>query len=181
MLEFGHLVIGSVPSLTLGAGTAVKPRASARGFVEQAFRLCGTDALGVCLGPPARAPLARGRPLGRPAPSRKEPDVRRLPCAQTHLPVCLSPSEHSLRTDGIVISLRGPVLAIACVLSALALRLPFAPRHLYYEDSVNFAQAVDRYDPRHLVPQPPGYPLSSCKRKRCARWRAESSRASSQV
>src|SRR6266851_883143 len=48
-LEFGHLVIGSVPSLTLGAGTAVKPRASARGFVEQAFRLCRTDALGVCL------------------------------------------------------------------------------------------------------------------------------------
>jgi len=38
-----------IPSLTLGAGTAVKPRASARGFVEQAFRLCGTDALGVCL------------------------------------------------------------------------------------------------------------------------------------
>src|SRR6266404_6154099 len=47
-LEFGHLVIGSVPSLTLGAGTAVKPRASARGLVEQAFRLYRSDALGVC-------------------------------------------------------------------------------------------------------------------------------------
>src|SRR6266851_3975409 len=59
-LEFGHLVIGSVPSLTLGAGAAVKPRASARGFVKQAFRLCRTDALGVCL---ARShECERGRP-----------------------------------------------------------------------------------------------------------------------
>lgn len=37
--------------------------------------------------------------------------------------------------------------------------MPSAPEHLFYEDSINFAQAVNRYDPRHLVPQPPGYPL----------------------
>jgi hypothetical protein len=46
------------------------------------------------------------------------------------------------------------------LLASAALRIPAAaPAHLYYEDSVNFAQAVDHYDPRHLVPQPPGYPL----------------------
>lgn len=42
---------------------------------------------------------------------------------------------------------------------AIAVRVPAAPRHLYYEDSINFAQAIERYDPRHLVPQPPGYPV----------------------
>jgi len=51
------------------------------------------------------------------------------------------------------------LLAAACLLVAIALRVPAAPRYLYYEDSINFAQAVERYDPRHLVPQPPGYPI----------------------
>jgi hypothetical protein len=50
-------------------------------------------------------------------------------------------------------------LAAACLIAAIALRVPAAPRYLYYEDSINFAQAVERYDPRHLVPQPPGYPI----------------------
>jgi hypothetical protein len=50
-------------------------------------------------------------------------------------------------------------LAIACLVAAIALRVPAAPRYLCYEDSVNFAQAVEHFDPRHLVPQPPGYPL----------------------
>ena len=78
-LEFGHLVIGSVPSLTLGAGTAVKPRASARGFVEQAFRLCRADALGVCrptpLGPASCCRRWQGESFGD-----EEIDDKRLLC-----------------------------------------------------------------------------------------------------
>jgi hypothetical protein len=55
--------------------------------------------------------------------------------------------------------LRGVLVALVCVLAALAVRVPLAPRRLYNEDSVTLARAVDRYDPRHLYPQPPGYPL----------------------
>ncbi len=65
-------------------------------------------------------------------------------------------------TNAIVIGLYRKAtfwLAAACLAAAILLRVPAAPRYLYYEDSVNFAQAVDHYDPRHLVPQPPGYPL----------------------
>jgi hypothetical protein len=50
-------------------------------------------------------------------------------------------------------------LVLVCFVAACALRVPATPRHLCYEDSINFAQAVEHYDPRHLVPQPPGYPL----------------------
>lgn len=39
--------------------------------------------------------------------------------------------------------------------AALLLR----PAQLFSEDCINFAAALDRYDPRHLIPQPPGYPV----------------------
>jgi hypothetical protein len=55
--------------------------------------------------------------------------------------------------------LRGALFALVCLLAALAIRAPLAPHRLYNEDSVTLARAVDRYDPRHLFPQPPGYPL----------------------
>lgn len=41
----------------------------------------------------------------------------------------------------------------------MAIREPLRPHRLYNEDSVTLARAVDHYDPRHLFPQPPGYPL----------------------
>ena len=44
-------------------------------------------------------------------------------------------------------------------MAALAIRAPLRPHRLYNEDSVTLARAVDHYDPRHLFPQPPGYPL----------------------
>lgn len=58
-----------------------------------------------------------------------------------------------------MISLRGVLVAFVCILAALAIRAPLAPKRLYNEDSVTLARAVDHYDPRHLYPQPPGYPL----------------------
>jgi 4-amino-4-deoxy-L-arabinose transferase-like glycosyltransferase len=50
-------------------------------------------------------------------------------------------------------------LAMACVAVAAALRIPFWPATLFSEDCFNFAQALTKFDPRHLVPQPPGYPV----------------------
>jgi hypothetical protein len=50
-------------------------------------------------------------------------------------------------------------IALLSLLAALAIRAPLRPHRLYNEDSVTLARAVDRYDPRHLFPQPPGYPL----------------------
>lgn len=38
-------------------------------------------------------------------------------------------------------------------------RVPLAPKYLYYFDSVNFALALDHFDPARHQPQPPGYPL----------------------
>jgi len=55
--------------------------------------------------------------------------------------------------------LRWVLLALLCLLAALAIRAPLRPQRLYNEDSVTLARAVDHYDPRHLFPQPPGYPL----------------------
>ena len=60
-----------------------------------------------------------------------------------------------------------PTLALRTVLLVAALvalliavtRLPVAPRYLYSFDTVNFALALDQFDPRLGQPQPPGYPL----------------------
>lgn len=41
----------------------------------------------------------------------------------------------------------------------IATRWPLAPKYLYYFDSINFALALDNFDPWHHQPQPPGYPL----------------------
>lgn len=38
-------------------------------------------------------------------------------------------------------------------------RWPLAPKYLYYFDSVNFALALNEFDPSQHQPQPPGYPL----------------------
>ena len=53
-------------------------------------------------------------------------------------------------------------VCLIAVLAAVALvgtRLPLAPKYLYYFDSVNFALALENFDPSQHQPQPPGYPL----------------------
>ncbi|MFN3324074.1 MAG: glycosyltransferase family 39 protein [Bryobacteraceae bacterium] len=50
------------------------------------------------------------------------------------------------------------LFAAACLLLA-ATRLPVAPKHLFYFDSINFALALDEFNPALHQPQPPGYPL----------------------
>ena len=40
-----------------------------------------------------------------------------------------------------------------------ATRWPFAPKYLFYFDSVNMALSLEDFDPREHQPQPPGYPL----------------------
>jgi hypothetical protein len=47
--------------------------------------------------------------------------------------------------------------AIAAVLWLT--RWPLAPKYLYHFDSVNFALALEKYEPLWHRPQPPGYPL----------------------
>jgi hypothetical protein len=48
----------------------------------------------------------------------------------------------------------GSVLAILVIT-----RWPIAPKYLYYFDSVNFALALEEFNPALHQPQPPGYPL----------------------
>src|SRR5215472_15099557 len=43
--------------------------------------------------------------------------------------------------------------------TVVASRLPLAPRHLITFDEINFALAIERFDPGTHQPQPPGYPL----------------------
>src|SRR5687767_2940889 len=50
-------------------------------------------------------------------------------------------------------------LALGVLVILAATRLPLAPRYLYYFDSVNFALAIDEFNPSKHQPQPPGYPL----------------------
>jgi hypothetical protein len=50
-------------------------------------------------------------------------------------------------------------LALGVLLVLAVTRLPLAPKYLYYFDSVNFALAIDEFDPSKHQPQPPGYPL----------------------
>lgn len=51
------------------------------------------------------------------------------------------------------------LLALLCLIAAAVVRIPFWPDTLFSEDCFNFAQALQKFDPRNLVPQPPGYPL----------------------
>jgi len=51
------------------------------------------------------------------------------------------------------------VCLAVCLAAACALRIPLRPSHLFSEDCVNFAKALERFDPEHGYPQPPGYPL----------------------
>ncbi len=55
---------------------------------------------------------------------------------------------------------RGTVL-LSLLLAGLvaATRIPLAPPHLFDFDSVNFALALEHFDPRLHQPHPPGYPL----------------------
>jgi 4-amino-4-deoxy-L-arabinose transferase-like glycosyltransferase len=50
---------------------------------------------------------------------------------------------------------------LAAIILALLVgtRIPLAPKYLYYFDSVNFALALEDFDPSRHQPQPPGYPL----------------------
>jgi hypothetical protein len=52
----------------------------------------------------------------------------------------------------------GAFALIAFILIAIT-RWPLAPKYLYYFDSVNFALALDEFNPTLHQPQPPGYPL----------------------
>lgn len=54
---------------------------------------------------------------------------------------------------------QGACLFGLLVLTVLAVRLPFMPGRLFSFDSVNFALALEEFDPLHHQPQPPGYPL----------------------
>ena len=49
--------------------------------------------------------------------------------------------------------------AVFVFLILFATRWPLAPKYLYFFDSVNFALALDDFDPANHQPQPPGYPL----------------------
>src|SRR3954453_13890227 len=55
--------------------------------------------------------------------------------------------------------MRHVLAGISLILLLAATRWPLAPKYLYYFDSVNFALALDRFDPSIHQPQPPGYPL----------------------
>jgi hypothetical protein len=52
-----------------------------------------------------------------------------------------------------------PVLTAVVFALLTATRLPVAPKYLYFFDSVNFALAIDEFNPSKHQPQPPGYPL----------------------
>lgn len=50
-------------------------------------------------------------------------------------------------------------VALALIALVVVTRLPFASQYLFSFDSVNFALALENFDPRLHQPQPPGYPL----------------------
>lgn len=50
-------------------------------------------------------------------------------------------------------------LGLAAAVLLVGSRVIYAPRYLFYFDSVNFALAIQHFDPRAHQPQPPGYPL----------------------
>lgn len=50
-------------------------------------------------------------------------------------------------------------LVVASLLAAALLWLPFRPPYLYSEDCINFARALQKFDPAASRPQWPGYPL----------------------
>lgn len=51
------------------------------------------------------------------------------------------------------------VLAVVVFAALAVTRIPLAPKYLYYFDSVNFALALDDFNPSKHQPQPPGYPM----------------------
>jgi 4-amino-4-deoxy-L-arabinose transferase-like glycosyltransferase len=51
------------------------------------------------------------------------------------------------------------VLCVVAAFILFATRWPIAPRYLYYFDAVNFALALEEFNPQIHQPQPPGYPL----------------------
>ncbi len=68
-------------------------------------------------------------------------------------------------TPGIAQAAPVPTCRIALLLAglflllAIATRVPIAPEYLFSFDTVNFALALDHFDPRLHQPQPPGYPM----------------------
>ena len=55
--------------------------------------------------------------------------------------------------------LTAPVLTVVVFALITATRLPVAPKYLYFFDSVNFALALEEFNPSKHQPQPPGYPM----------------------
>jgi hypothetical protein len=82
----------------------------------------------------------------------------------------LGPAQHHA-AERVLHSTRGTLslaasgwpLRIAIGLATFAVilltRWLIAPRYLYYFDSINFALALEEFDPSRHQPQPPGYPL----------------------
>jgi hypothetical protein len=55
--------------------------------------------------------------------------------------------------------LTAPALTAGVFALITATRLSVAPKYLYFFDSVNFALALDEFNPSKHQPQPPGYPM----------------------
>ena len=61
---------------------------------------------------------------------------------------------------GALTNPRGQAIGMLAVASALVIsRWALFPKYLITFDEINFAMAVDRFDPRLSQPQPPGYPV----------------------
>lgn len=61
---------------------------------------------------------------------------------------------------GRTLSKRAAILCFAAIAVLLIVsRVAFAPRHLNTFDDINFALAIQHFNPAHHQPQPPGYPL----------------------
>ncbi|MEZ5351681.1 MAG: glycosyltransferase family 39 protein [Bryobacteraceae bacterium] len=55
---------------------------------------------------------------------------------------------------------RRDAFVIVCLLAVIAAtRWPLAPDHLFFFDSINFALALEEFNPALHQPQPPGYPM----------------------
>ena len=63
------------------------------------------------------------------------------------------------RWGSLPAALRWFAAGLSALILLVATRWPLAPVHLYFFDNVNFALALDDFNPAMHQPQPPGYPL----------------------
>ncbi len=55
--------------------------------------------------------------------------------------------------------MRAAFLVLALLALVIATRWTLAPKYLFYFDNINFALALEHFNPAKHQPQPPGYPL----------------------